>query len=383
MRSSRSPLRAVFFGTALLSVCLFVCVESFGRNVILFIGDGMGPEQVRAGGMYLNGEPGTLFFESFPHRSEVTTASADNKVTDSAAAATAMATGRKVANGVLSLAKPGDGSPLETILERAAAQGKRTGLVTTTHVTHATPAGFGAHQSSRDMYDEIAWDYITRSKPQVLLGGGGYGLCKAAAIFAGYPVVTTRKELLEIDPESLDRLWGLFGHSHLPYELDGLGTAPHLSEMTRVALAILDDDPDGFFLMVEGGRIDHACHSNDIARAVREVVEFAKAVEVAYEWAKDRDDTLILVTADHETGGLKVKKNLGAGKNPEVSWSTKDHTDTNVLLYAWGKGSERIPGIIDNTQIYSIMADFFAAEHAPLLPGAAGSGLLEPAGANR
>lgn len=371
-------------GAASLFVFFLLPAEGAGRNAILFIGDGMGPEQVRAAGMYLHGEPGTLFFERFPHRAEVTTASAEGKVTDSAAAATAMATGRKVTNGVVSLATPGDGSPLPTILERSSADGRRVGLVTTTHATHATPAAFGAHARSRDDYDEIAWDYLTRSKPDVLLGGGGYGLSKAAAVFAGYPTVTTRKDLLAVDPGTADRLWGLFGHSHLPYEHDGLGSAPHLSEMARAALAILERDPDGFFLMVEGGKIDHACHSNDLVRAVKETIEFANAVQAAYEWAKDRDDTLILVTADHETGGLSVKKNQGAGKLPEVAWSSKDHTGANVSLYAWGPGSERISGTVDNTQIYEILVDFLAAGVGAEPSRAAGAAdVLEPAGATR
>lgn len=364
-RTNPGARKPVWFAGCVAAASFFVFfllpAEGAGRNAILFIGDGMGPEQVRAAGMFLSGEPGTLFFERFPHRAEVTTASAEGKVTDSAAAATALATGRKVTNGVLSLATPGDGSRLPTILERSAAEGRRVGLVTTTHATHATPAAFGAHQPSRENYDEIAWDYLTDSKPDVLFGGGGYGLSKAAAVFAGYPVVTARNELLAVDPGSTDRLWGLFGHAHLPYEHEGLGSAPHLSEMTRTALAVLERDPDGFFLMVEGGRIDHACHSNDLARAVKETIEFANAVRAAYEWAKERDDTLILVTADHETGGLSVKKNLGAGKLPEVAWATKDHTGANVFLYAWGTGSERISGTIDNTQVYEIMVEFFAA----------------------
>ncbi len=141
------------------------------RNVILFIGDGMGFAQVEAAGMFATGRPGTLSFETFPFRGSVRTGNAVGEVTDSAAAATAMATGVKVGNGVISMALPGNGAPLETALERFKASGKSTGLVTTTIITHATPAAFGAHEPSRNNYSGIADDYLNDSRPNVLLGG--------------------------------------------------------------------------------------------------------------------------------------------------------------------------------------------------------------------
>ncbi len=131
--------------------------------MIFLIGDGMGFEQVKAGGMYANGQVGTLSFELFPYNGELTTYSADSAVTDSAAAATALATGVKVNSGVISMAIPGDGSELETLLEYFKVRGKSTGLVTTTTMTHATPASFGAHEFSRQMYEQIADDYRLQS----------------------------------------------------------------------------------------------------------------------------------------------------------------------------------------------------------------------------
>jgi len=133
------------------------------KNIILLIGDGMGFEQVKAAGMYLNGKAGTLSFESFPNQAEVTTYSADSSVTDSAAAGTAIATGHKVNNGVISMAYPGDGSELYTLLEYFKERGKSTGLVSTTYMTHATPAVFGAHEPSRNNISEIARDYLNQT----------------------------------------------------------------------------------------------------------------------------------------------------------------------------------------------------------------------------
>ena len=332
------------------------------RNVILFIGDGMGPEQIRAAGMYQNGSAGTLVMESFPYFSTMTTYSANSDVTDSAAGATAMATGHKVNNGVLSIDRPGDNHKLETLLERFHTHCKRAGLATTTFVTHATPAAFGAHELLRTFYNNIAYDYLLKTRPDVLFGGGGYGLNPTNATAAGYTVVTDREAMLQtLAFTSTTRVSGQFGTTDLPYEYDyvagidpGYITLPHLSEMVSTTLRLLEDAPNGFFLMVEGGRIDHAGHANDIARNVFEVLEFDSAIEVAYTWAISRTDTLIIVTADHETGGLEVVANNGAGNFPTVTWATTSHTATPVPVYAWGANAELAPQVTDNTHIYHL-----------------------------
>ncbi|MBN2389106.1 MAG: alkaline phosphatase [Anaerolineae bacterium] len=331
------------------------------RNVILFIGDGMGPEEVRAAGMYQNGSAGTLVMESFPYSSTMTTYSADSAITDSAAAATTMATGYKVANGVISVAWPGDESELETMLERFHAYCKRVGLVTTTYATHATPAAFGAHELSRNNYNAIAGDYLTQTRPDVLFGGGDNGLNPTNAAAAGYTVAIDRATMQALTPSTTTWASGQFGITHLPYEYDyfvgtdpGYNTLPHLSEMVTTALTLLENTPYGFFLMVEGGRIDHAGHENNIARNVFETLEFDHAIEVAYTWAAARTDTLIIVTADHETGGLDIIANNGAGNFPTVTWATTGHTDTPVPVYAWGVNAEMTPQVVDNTDIHRL-----------------------------
>jgi len=337
--------------TAALMLPRAVSCES-ATNVILFIGDGMGLEQIKAG-RYFAGT--NLIFETWTNRAEVKTYSANSLVTDSAAAGTAMATGHKANNGVISVALPGDASPYETVLEYAKRKSKRTGLVTTSYMTDATPAAFAAHENSRSMTSSIAADYLSQTRPNVLMGGGGSGLSDATAHAAGYTVVTSRLQMLALNTATQTMVSGQFGSGSMPYEYDGLGPLPHLSEMTTTALDLLARATNGFFLMAEGGLIDHACHETNIARCVREVVEFDNAVRLAVDWVSNRTDTLIIVTADHETGGLVVTNDAGPGVEPEVRWSTTGHTGTNVGLFAIGPGAGMVTGVMDNTDIYRII----------------------------
>jgi len=343
--------------------CHVTVVTAIPRNIILFIGDGMGPEQVKAAGMFKNGVSGSLIFETLDYTNTMTTYSASSGITDSAASATAMATGNKVNNGVISTAIPGDSSELETVLELLKQKGKSTGLVTTTHITNATPACFGAHEYHRSNYDEIAVDYVNGSKPNVLFGGGGFGISDTMTDSVGYHTVTNKTAFESIDPSVYDYVSALFGTDNLPYMYDypepDAYPEPELSEMTQKALAILKQDPDGFFLLVEGGRIDHACHSNDLICAIYETIEFEDAVTSALQWMSGRNDTVLIVTADHETGGLTVIKNNGAGNLPDVTWSTGYHTGVEVPIYASGCDENIIFGDFDNTHIYYTISDFF------------------------
>ena len=330
---------------------------SSAKNVIFIIGDGMGFEQVKAAGMYANGKPGTLSFETMPYNGQVTTYAADNAVTDSAAGATAMATGVKVNNGVISMKIPGDGVELRTMLEHYKEKGKAVGLVSTTHISHATPAAFGAHEPSRGNYAQIIEDYLNQTKPEVLMGGAKF-ITPSAASDAGYTVVTDRQELLALDTDKVKQLSGQFGNDNLPYEYDGIGNLPHLSDMVVAAIGILDNDPDGFFLMIESGKIDHAGHANNLKQNIFETIELSNAVEKTLEWSNGRKDTLLIVTADHETGGLKVTEtNPAKTKFPKVEWKTTGHTSINVPIYAWGVGAEQFSGVMDNTDFFLMIID--------------------------
>ncbi len=334
------------------------------KYIIIMIGDGMGFEHVKAGGMFANGAAGTLCFEAFPNQGQITTANAGGGVTDSAAAGTAIATGIKVNNGVVSVALPGDSSELRTLLEDARDDNKYTGLVTTSRLSDATPAAFGAHEDSRNNWAQIAADYFGQTRPNLLLGGGEFGLTPVDAVTAGYTVVTNDAGdiypyLADLNTEAESLVSGQFGSGDMPYEADGLGDFPSLSEMTQTALAILDNDPDGFFLMVEGALIDNASHSN-IIKFVDEVVEFDNTVQVVLNWAQANapDDTLIIVIADHETGGLTVTGHSGnPGDYPAVNWASGGHTGANVPIYAWGKNAELVFGVMDNTEIVDVVGD--------------------------
>ena len=321
------------------------------HNVILCIGDGMGPDHVKAARCFAGTN---LIFETFPYRSRVTTAAAGGALTDSAAAATALATGHKVDDGVLSLAIPGDSRELETLLEYFSKLGKSTGLVTTSYLTDATPAGFGAHEPSRNNYAGIALDYFGQTRPNVLFGGGGSGMAVASVQVAGYRVATNAASLAALGGGADDHVAGVFGAGSLPYVYDGLGGMPSLSQMTEAALGVLEKDPDGFFLMVEGGRIDHASHANDLPRCVAETVAFDAAMRTLVTWAQGRTDTLIVVTADHETGGLTVLKDNGAGVLPDVEWGTGGHTFTPVPVYGLGVNAWLVTQTVDNVDLHAV-----------------------------
>jgi alkaline phosphatase len=320
-------------------------------NVIIFIGDGMGFEHVKAG-RYYKGSP--LCFETWPYTGSVSTASADSQVTDSAAGATAIATGMRVNNGVISLQIPGKSNELQTVLEYFKAKGKRTGLVTTDLITGATPAAFGAHTTNRSDSVGITNDYLHQTHPNILYGGAG--LSQDSAASAGYQVVTNRTTMLAINTSTATNISGQFGAGEIPYEYDGVGSLPHLWEMTSNALAVLDNGSAGFFVMVEGAKIDKASHASDTNRMVLEVLAFDTAVKAAMTWATNRNDTLILVTADHETGGLIVTNNNGISNYPGVLWTAPGvHTATNIGLWAWGAGAERVGGQMANTNTCNVM----------------------------
>lgn len=336
-----------------------VAAEDAGaRRLILVIGDGMGTEQLRAASLYKTGTENGLVLQSLPVKSSVATASASSSVTDSAAAGTALATAVKVHNGVVSVRIPGDGAGLSAITEELKDQGWAVGLVTTAFTTHATPATFGAHVESRLDYAGIARGYLDDLRPEVILGGGGYGMDPMVVENAGYTVVRSDAELTRaVDRVGSEaKVAGLFGDGHLPYRFDGRPEEiPGLVEMTRAAVDHLARNEEGFFLMIEGARIDHAGHANDIARLIPEVLELDSVVEMLLDHPALQEDTLLVVTADHETGGLAVTEDRGKGRVPIATWSTTGHTAADVPLFAIGPGSEAFTTVADNTQLRGAM----------------------------
>jgi len=313
----------------------------------------MGTGQVAAARAWL-GRP--LLFETFPFATSLDTTPAGSEITDSAAGATAMATGRRVAHGVISREIPGSGSNLVTAAEILAARGRRIGLLTTSYMVDATPAAWLAHTSSRYDYTSIAAQYLSASSLDVVLGGGT--LPSAAEWGAvGFTVVTNSSSLATAVANGATRIASAFDVGVIPYEYDGLGHCPSLAAMTRAALAVLGQHPEGMFLMIEGGRIDHAAHANDLVRCIHEVVGLEAATREVLHWAATRDDVLVLVTADHETGGLEVLEERGAGQLPVVRWNSAGHTAARVALYAWGAGAARALGARHLTDVYRVMTD--------------------------
>lgn len=315
--------------------------------MILFIGDGMGPVHEDLGSRWVHGRPDALRMQAAPHRSMVATRCLDREITDSAAAATAMSTGQLV--NYEAVAVTPDGTPIETVAEELIEAGISVGMVTTSRLTHATPASYLAHVPRRYDEDVIAPQMLAQGA-ELLFGGGGPGMTPATLQAAGYAVATNAAEMASLDGDA--EAWAtLIGRSHLPYVADGLGDAPTLAAMTDRALTLLESR-GRFFLMVEGARIDHASHNNDIARMLPEMAGFDDAIGVALAWASDRDDTLIMVTADHECGGLSVVSHAAAGELPEVAWSTGGHTGVPVSLYGWGPFGHAVEGVDANTDIY-------------------------------
>ena len=346
--------RFVSLGIRFCLILIVLANESNAGNVIILIGDGMGPEQIKAANYYQYGTPDGSVFESAPCTSTMTTHSADNAITDSAASGTAMSTGRKVNNNVVAQEIPGSGQDLKTIVEHFKEDGRNTGIVTTAYLTHATPASFAGHAATRSTTDTIAVSYLNGSRPNLMFGGGGQGLSRSNLETAGYLVAETKTDMWDLDNQST-HVAAILGNDLMPYEYDGYGTLPHLSDMTSKTLQFLSKDPKGFFLMIEGALIDLACHYNDIDRLIPEVVEFENTVRIVLDWLVQHPDTLVVATADHETGGLQVVASNGLGNVPAVTWSSNWHTARRVDVFAWGKNAQHVVNVDDNTHIHDLL----------------------------
>ncbi len=287
------------------------------KRIILFIGDGMGVGAVTAA-TYANGQP--LRMLSMPHVGLATTHEYEFITTDSAASATALSTGHKTHFEAVSV-QPGTSEADEELAERhlksvvqfAQEAGLRTGLVATTRITHATPAAFGAHRNHRKSYENIALD-MSRAGIDVLLGAGSKNFDARddqSDLFVGmeeqgYVIARTAEEIAGAQQSGATKLIGLMHPSDMPPVLSG-ERAMSLAEMTKAAIETLDRDNDaGFFLMVEGSMIDWGGHDTNGVTVIAETLDLDEAVGVALDYASTRHDTLVVVTADHETGGMNV-----------------------------------------------------------------------------
>ncbi len=342
------------------------------QNVILLIGDGMGIHTVDAARFHRGGISGKLQMDRMPVTGLVRTCSADKLVTDSAASATALATGRKTKNGMLGMTP--DGNKWTTLLEACKSRGMACGLVATSSITHATPAAFASHIDSRRGQPEIAAQLLEHGVDVLL--GGGIDFFKphsaenskrnderdllAEARARGYEVALTREAMMASQSPLLLGLFAREGMKTLPPE-------PSLAEMSVKAMTLLSAGAGGFFLMVEGSQIDWEAHDNETDKTIRQVIDFDAAVGLALDFAASHRGTLVLVTADHETGGASVTKGRPDGSMVKVEWNSRNHTADSVLLLASGPGAEAFTGFQENTDIAKKTARLLNIEPFPVL----------------
>ena len=351
LKISRLFLVGFLFAFLLLSCA---ADKDYPENIILFIGDGMGVSHITAGKI----SQGNINLERFSTVGLVTTHSANRLITESAAASTALATGYKANNRAISVSV--DKEPLKTLFEYAKEKGKSIGVVVTKSVTHATPAAFMAHADDRRQHANIA-EQIANSSIDVLIGGGWVyfvpGSNKGskrkdqknllAVLETRMPVILTYDKLTA-HTES-PKLAALLAPRDLPQASD---RDYDLSRLTQTAIHILSKNRNGFVLMVEGSQIDSATHDHDPQYLIAELIDFDDAVGTGLDFAQKNDRTLIVVTADHETGGLAVHD--GSIKDRQVAstaFTTTGHTAAMVPLFAYGPGSDRFSGIQDNARV--------------------------------
>jgi alkaline phosphatase len=413
----------------LFQIFVFASSADCPKNIILIIVDGGGFNHIDAADYYRDGKKDSQSFEKFPVRLAVTTYPAGGSYepkkaaenfsyvrsgfTDSAAAATALATGVKTNDGVIGL--DANGQKLENVIEKCEKLGMSTGVVTTVPISHATPAGFVAHQKSRNGYYQIAEEMINNSRLEVFFGCGNplfddngkklykpgefkyvgsrqiwNSLVKGSADGNGinnWTLIQNKQDFINLaQGKTPKRVLGIAqaattlqekrgGKSHVPFDVPLNQNEPNLSEMTKAALNVLDDNNDGFFVMIEAGAVDWASHENNSPRMIEEMIDFDGAANAVINWVETKSDwqnTLVIITADHQTGYLtgpqKGKNKLnpvvnnGKGKMPKMEWNSLNHTNSLVFFFAKGQGSklfaEKVRGkdplygqYIDNTDI--------------------------------
>lgn len=452
-------MRKSFFfasGLLVLSVALTAVAADQPKNIIVMIADGWGFEQIAATNFYTTGEAGATVYEREFTPLAMSTYSANGSgydpevaandfayvkdgATDSAAAATALASGHKTTNGAIGV--DAGGQPLENVMEKAEKAGKKTGVVTSVQFSHATPAGFVAHSAARGDYEEIAREMLLESSVDVIMGAGhpwfdGNGVClaeidsegriatKGTYKYIGGPetwmlllsgnagadadgdgdadpwrLVQTRGELIEAAANPPERLFGLMQvastlqkdragvdgnvKDDVPGETPKNTNVPTLAEMSGTAINVLATDPDGFVLMIEGGAVDWANHANEAGRMIEEMIDFNKAVDTVVAWVETNsswDETLLIVTGDHETGYLTgsesneaFKSVEGRGKDtmPVAVYHSDGHTNSLIPLFVKGNGADlfaatavkqdvRRGAYLDNTDLGRIICQFAA-----------------------
>lgn len=368
--------------------------EKNAKYVILLIGDGMATAQVAAAEAYLGSLSGKVLepmaFQAFPSQGMTTTYASNAFITDSAAAGTALATGTKTYSGAISVDE--EGNVLKTIVEYVQERGMATGIASTTRMTHATPAVFASHNPDRNAENDIASDMADSGIDYI--AGGGYryfiddsreglktkrtdGVDLISQMedegYVSFISEEMTEEFLAWEPKAGEKVVGLFSASHLDYAIDQ-ANQPTVAELTRKGIELLSQDEDGFFLMVEGGRIDHACHANDGKTAIADTLAFNEAVKVAIEFYNEHpQETLVVVTGDHETGGMtlgfagtKYDSAFGLLEQQNISYENFTYGAFADYKAAHSPESARLEELLPALEYYFGLGELTASEEQQL-----------------
>lgn len=367
------------------------------KNVILVVADGFGPSHTAITRITKGGIESELAIDRLPYTAVVKTYSADQMVTDSAAAMTAMVCGEKTVNGVLgqdatARFEQSAGKPLENLAEWGAKHGIVTGLITNTRVTHATPAALFAKHHDRNKEHDLARQAL--DSDLLFLVGGGAKFFDSGWHYGPRRVIREVDELMQATATPDQPVFGLIHDNHLPYLVDKSADPPRLSRLAKWGLEQMQKQNRPFFLVIESGRIDHALHKNWPKAAVEEMLELDNTIELILAHT-DPENTLVLFTSDHETAGLTLN---GYPLNSDSIWNSAEdspqiaspflafshgpgdhenntqsphgphdripsavfdgsgaHTGTDVVLYGWGDDADVVRGTLDNTDIYSLI----------------------------
>ena len=321
------------------------------KNIIFLIGDGMGVSQVFAG---LTANKGRLYLENCKYIGFSKTSSGDNYITDSAAGGTALSAGVKTYNGAIGVDM--NKNPVKTILEEASEKGLATGLVSSSAITHATPASFISHQQSRSSYEDIAADFL-KTDIDVFIGGGldhfnkrkdGRNLVDELKT-KGYQIETDMQKIKKVKK---GKLAGFTAQVHNPRMNERGDMLPDAAE---TAINILSNNDKGFFLMVEGSQIDWGGHAASTIYIVEDMLDFDQVIGQALEFAAKDKETLVIVTADHETGGMAITGGSMENGIVQAAFPTGDHTAVMVPVFSYGPGAKEFIGIMENTEIHAKM----------------------------
>ena len=355
-------------------------VKNKAKNIILLISDGMSLTQVSSYRLLKGGPNERIAVDTFPVSGIVLTHSKDAIVTDSASSATAFSTGKKTNNGALGLDQ--DNQILENFTEKIDKYGYVSSLISTSEITHATPAAYASHVDLRWKTDEISLQMMD-SDVMTILGGGRHFFIPEEMggkrsdevnlleeIESSHTILTKKSDMDSFDYSNKGKVVGLFADEALrdAETPDNHSLEPTSSEMLEFALKrseqFTSDGCKGFFVMVEGSQVDWAGHANNLDYLKREMQDFDEAVKTALDFAKSNQETLVIATADHETGGLLIEPATPTNyTSPEVKFSFNtgigygSHTGVPVPVYAYGPGSENFTGTLDNTDIYYAMVE--------------------------